>query len=452
VNYRQALDFVLGFADFEVANPDRLRYRDFNLERVRELLSRVGNPHLGPATVHVAGTKGKGSTTAMVASVLSATGHRTGRYTSPHLHSLRERIAIDGAPIEEGAFADGIDALREAVAGVNNLERYGRISTFEALTALAFLAFTRAGVTHSVIEVGLGGRLDATNVVDPVACAVTNVSLDHMDVLGDTLAQIATEKAAIIKPGVPVVSGPQTTEALEVIELVASDRGAPLTLVGRDIAWNRTRLDGAGQRFNVKTARDEYDLWMPLLGAHQRDNAAVAVGVCEALTDRGIALSHEGIVEGLARVSWPGRLEVLSRRPLVVADGAHNPHSIRCLLRALEESFQFERAVVVFGATKTKNVGGMIDELARLPATVLVTESRHPRSAGVLELYGDVASRGIAVDRAEDVAAVLAMARRLAGENDLVLVTGSLFVVAEAREAMLGVTPELYSEAGALTV
>ena len=452
MDYRQALDYVLGFANFEVANPDRLRYRDLNLERVRELLGRVGDPHLVPATVHVAGTKGKGSTTAMVASVLSAAGHRVGRYTSPHLHTMRERITIDGAPIGEDAFADGTDALRRAVAEVNALERYGQISTFEVLTALAFLAFARAGVTHSVIEVGLGGRLDATSVVDPVACALTNVSLDHTDVLGDSLAEIAFEKAAIIKPGVPVVSGPQPAEALEVIERAASARGAPLTLVGRDVVWGGNRLDGAGQRFSVRTARDLYDVWMPLLGAHQRENAAVAMGVCEALTDAGVVLSREAVVEGLARVSWPGRLEVLSRDPLVVADGAHNPYSIRCLLRALEESFEFERAVVVFGATRTKNVAGMLDELARLPATVLVTQSRHPRSASVLELSGEVASRRFAVDRAEDVASALSMARRMAGENDLVLVTGSLFVVAEAREAMLGVAPELYSKTGVLTV
>ncbi len=452
MDYRQALDYVLGFADFEVASPGRIRYRDFNLERVRELLRRVGDPHLGPTTVQVAGTKGKGSTTAMVASVLSAAGHRVGRYTSPHLHTMRERIAIDGEAIGEDAFAEGTDALQEAVAEVNALARYGRISTFEVLTALAFLTFAQAGVTHSVVEVGLGGRLDATSVVDPAACAITNVSLDHTDVLGDSLAQIAGEKAAIIKQGAPVVSGPQPTEVLEVVERVASARSAPLTLVGRDVTWGDSRRDALGQRFTVRTAGNEYDLSIPLLGAHQRENAAIAVAVCESLGDTGVALPHDAVIHGLARVSWPGRLETLSRDPVVVADGAHNPYSIRCLLSAVKESFNFERAVVVFGATRTKNVGGMIDELTRLPATVVVTQSRHPRSAGVLELSAEVASRGVTVEQSEDVASALAIARRMAGKNDLVLVTGSLFVVAEAREAVLGVVPELYSTAGILTV
>ena len=199
MDYRQALDYVLGFANFEVEGPEKLRYRDFNLTRVMELLRRVGDPHLRYPTAHVAGTKGKGSVCAMTASAAKAAGLKAGLYTSPHLHTLRERIQVDGEPISEAAFAEGAAALRPAVAAVNAREVWGRISTFEALTALAFRHFAAEGVDLGVIEVGLGGRLDATNVVAPSVCAVTSLSLDHVDVLGASLPQIAAEKAAIIK-------------------------------------------------------------------------------------------------------------------------------------------------------------------------------------------------------------------------------------------------------------
>ena len=211
MDYRQAIDYILGFANFEVESPEKLRYRDFNLTRVNELLRRLGDPHLQYPTAHVAGTKGKGSVCAMTAAAAQAAGLKVGLYTSPHLHTIRERIQVDGEPISEAAFAEGVMALKPAVAEVNALMALtngGRITTFEALTALAFRHFAKEGVDLGVIEVGLGGRLDATNVVAPAACAITSLSLDHVDVLGGTLPQIAAEKAAIIKPGFPAVSAP----------------------------------------------------------------------------------------------------------------------------------------------------------------------------------------------------------------------------------------------------
>ena len=446
MRYRQALDYICGFADFERASTDRIRYRDFNLERVRALLRPLGDPHLALPAVHVAGTKGKGSTVAMVAAVLEAAGLRAGVFTSPHLHTMRERIAAGGAAISEEEFARQAERLAPFVTQVNEGGDYGRLTTFELLTAMGFLHFRDSGAQVMVLEVGLGGRLDATNVVMPQVCAITNISLDHTEVLGESLAQIAAEKAAIVKPGVPVVSGPQPDEALRVIEGAAREAGSPLTLVGQDVTWTLEGSDLSGQDFRVTTSRGDYRLRTPLLGDHQVENAATAVAVCERLADWGLPISMESVRRGLGRVSWPGRLEVLGREPLIVVDGAHNPYSVKRLVEAIRGHFRVSSIFLVVGANRTKKLGGMVEELAGLPAIgrAVATRSRHPRAASPDSLALEMTDRGIDAEQTPDTASALARARELAGPEDLVLVTGSLFVVAEAREAVLGVEPETY--------
>ena len=444
MDYRQALDYVLGFANFEVESPEKLRYRDFNLTRVTELLRRVGDPHLRYPTAHVAGTKGKGSVCAMTASAAKAAGLKAGLYTSPHLHTLRERIQVDGEPISEAAFAEGAAALRPAVAAVNALEVWGRISTFEALTALAFRHFAAEGVDLGVIEVGLGGRLDATNVVAPSVCAVTSLSLDHVDVLGASLPQIAAEKAAIIKPGAAVVSAPQPPEALDVVERAAERAGVPLRLVGRDITWERLRTAAGAQRVEVTTPSRCHALDVPLGGRHQAENAAVAVGVCEALAEAGLGLTPEAIREGIAKVRWPARMEMLPGEPPTVIDGAHNPYSMRCFREALRERFPESDVVLVFGANRSKDLDGMVAEVAPLARRVVAAQSRHPKSSPAHAILAAFSRCGVEAEEANGVAGAMDAARRLARPGDVIAVTGSLFAAAEARERVLGISPEVY--------
>ena len=443
-DYPQALDFLSRFTDFERASTDRVRYRDFNLQRVSALLALLGNPHLGIPAVHVAGTKGKGSTVAMVASVLSAAGLRPGVFTSPHLHHVRERIVVGEASISEEEFAHVVEAMAPAVEEVHRTTEFLLLTWFELLTAAAFCHFRTAGTGLAVVEVGLGGRLDATNVLAPTVCGITNISRDHVDLLGDTLQAIAGEKAAIIKPGVPVVSSPQREEAMEVILRAAEACGSPVTRVGRDVTWDKGTSGLEGQTFRVATRDGNYDLRTPLLGEHQLENAATAVAICEVLRGNGIAIPDEAIQRGLASVRWPARLEVMSSRPLIVADGAHNGHSMTRVMESLEDCFEFDRLIVVFGTTRTKDLSAMVDAVAPRAAAVVATASAHPRAMAPGQVLQGFAKWGLVAETAPDVKSALDAALEKAGERDLVLVTGSLFVAAEAREIILGITPETH--------
>ncbi len=447
MDYRQAVDYVLGFANFEVEGPEKVRYRDFNLTRVNELLRRLGDPHLRYSTAHVAGTKGKGSVCAMTAAAARAAGLKVGLYTSPHLHTIRERIQVDGEPISEAAFAEGVVALKTAVFEVNSLMALtngGRITTFEALTALAFRHFAVEGVNLGVIEVGLGGRLDATNVVAPAACAITSLSLDHVDVLGGTLPQIAGEKAAIIKPGVPAVSAPQPPDALAVVERAAERAAAPLRLVGRDITYDRS-LAAAGARVEVATASRRYDLLVPLAGRHQAENTAVVVGLCEALTGAGVPLNPAAIARGIASVRWPARMETIPGDPVVLLDGAHNRFSMRRFRQSLREQLPSEQVLLVFGANRSKDLDGMVAEIAPAAHRVFAVQSRHPKSAPPRAILAAFSRCGVQAEEADGVAGGIDAARQDARPGDVIVVTGSLFAAAEAREHLLGISPEVYA-------
>lgn len=434
LTYRQALDWVYSFSDTERTGAF-VRDRDDNLRRERALLAALGNPQSAYAVTHIAGSKGKGSTSAMVASMLQAAGRRVGLYTSPDLHTFRERIRIDGQPIAEDAMARLVAPLQTAFAGLD--QSLGPYITWEVATALAFLAFREAGVGAAVIEVGLGGRLDATNVVESPAlkvCGITSISYDHMAVLGNTLTEIAHEKAGIIKPGVPVVTSAQSPEALAEITRVAAERGAPLLRVGpagaEGCAYTYTpgAASETGQRFEVTTPQRIYrDLEIPLLGEHQLENATLAVALVEPLEERAIR-------EGLRTVRWPGRMQVVGRAPWRVVDGAHNADSLRALLTALRRHFRFERLIVVFGVMADKDLDGMLRELASAQVDTLVaTAARSPRAVDPATLAARVReATGATVETEPDVASAVARAVALASPRDLVCATGSLYLVAEA--------------------
>ena len=328
-DYEAAVARIMSLADFERGTHSP-GHATFHLERMTRLMDRLGNPHLATPTVHVAGTKGKGSTAAMITSILTAQGYTTGLYTSPALHSVVERIRVGLEPVGKQEFATLVARVWPASLWVEEHGGYGAVMFFEFVTAMAFLHFKQIGVGFQVIEVGLGGRLDATNVVSPEVCVITPIMLDHVSVLGDTLALIAGEKAGIIKHRAPVVVAPQAQEALDVFLKVSAGREAPLVQVGKDVSWTQRHSDITGQSFDVTGRRGKYEVWTPLLGDYQQENAATAIAAVEILIDRGVSVSSENIVRGLARVKWPARLQVLSRQgKQVLVDGAHNPASIR---------------------------------------------------------------------------------------------------------------------------
>jgi dihydrofolate synthase/folylpolyglutamate synthase len=430
MNYREAVEFVLSFTDYEKLPSFLYSPADFDLARMRGLMARLGDPHRAIPTVHIAGTKGKGSTAAIVASALTSSGYRAGLYTSPHLHHIRERLKVDGRPISPRAFALGVGRLRGAIEG---LDYKDKLTTFELLTALALDHFARKGVDVQVLEVGLGGRLDATNIVEPLVAVITSLSLDHTALLGTRLEYIAREKGGIIKPGATVVSAPQAPSALKVIEEICRERGAKLILVGRDVTWRGEEAGLRGQALEVVGGKGKYQLFIPLLGAHQQENAATAVAVLEVLMPYFPRITAERLARGMAEVSWPGRLQVLREAPLVVADGAHNADSARRLREAVLALFPGRRVSLVFGTSVDKDIEGMARELSPLGARVLVAASRHPRAAPT-EKVAEAWEKYQTCESFSSVPRALKAALAGALPSDLILATGSLFVVAEAIE------------------
>ena len=418
----------------------------FHLQRMTLLLDRLGNPHLAVPTVHVAGSKGKGSTAAMITAILTAQGYKTGLYTSPALHSVTERIRVGLEPIARPDFSALVDRIWPDAEWVAENGGHGEVTFFEFITVMAFLHFAQTGAHLQVIEVGLGGRLDATNVVVPAVSVITPIMLDHVAVLGDTVELIAAEKAGIIKQGVPVVTAPQVPTVLDVFVRVAAENGARLIRVGEEVSWEERDTDRAGQSFDIKGRRDIYRVWTRLIGDFQQENAATAVAAVETLAEGGVAVSAKSIVDGIAAVEWSGRLQVLySKGPSVVVDGAHNPESMRRLISEIERHFAFDRLYLVFGATAGHSAEGMLTEVAHISPFLMPVQSRHPKAAAVNSIATIARERGLSVRLGPGtVGEAVRRAIDEAGESDLVLATGSLSVAAEVIEEIEGVAYETY--------
>ena len=433
MDYQQALDYIDSYTDYEkIPMPHAMA--DYDLRRVEELLARLGNPHLGVRSVHIGGTNGKGSTAAMIASALTISGYRTGFYSSPHLNTIRERFRIDGVLITEEEFTSIVKKLKPEVDKVNRRAAYGELTTFELLTALAFIYFKLKGVDFQVLEVGMGGKFDATNVVQPEVSVITSISLDHMEVLGNSLAKIAKEKAGIIKPNGTVVLSPQSDEVVPVIAAVCRARKAELFMIGKDITWQNLGFDGKKQLLRVKGRLDSYDLAIPLLGQYQLENAATAVAALEVLSADGFKLSRESITSGLAETRWAGRLQILNRQPLLVVDGAHNTDAARRLKQSLKKYFNFKQSILVMGASADKDVAGVVSELAPVFDRVIVTRSSHPRAMKPAQLEAEFRKHGVEAQAAEAIFEALSLAVSIAGPEDIICAAGSLFVVAEVIE------------------
>jgi len=431
-SYNKALDYLYSFVDFSMQKAQTYSPERFKLERMLLLATSLGNPQQKYPTIHVAGTKGKGSVSVMCASALHAAGYRVGLYTSPHLDDYAERIQIDSEFIPHTDLVSIIEEIKPYV------EEIPELTTFEITTALAFLYFAKKNVTAAVIEVGLGGRLDATNVLIPKVSVITSISYDHTHLLGDTLTLIAGEKAGIIKTGVPVVVSPQNEEARAVIEHVAHERSAPLVQVGQDYLFEAISHSLEGQEMRV-WARENPDsstvtLTIPLLGDHQVANAATAYAVLETANQNGLSIPLESIRTGFADVFWPGRFEIVNGAPPVILDCAHNRDSAEKLGFTLTEYYPKRPVVMIYGASEDKDILGMFAELMPMVREMIAVKSFHPRAIEPEKLIEMALLYKCPAQIIHSIPEAMEIALHEAGENGIVLVTGSIFVVAEARK------------------
>jgi len=434
MDYVEAIAYLHSLTDYETKRVKRYTPEAFSLSRIEDLLDVLGNPHRSFQSVHIAGTKGKGSTSAMIEACLREAGYRTALYTSPHLHTFRERIRVAGENIARSQVVALVKELRPLV------ERRPELTTFEVITAMGFLHFARSNVDLAVVEVGLGGRLDATNVLRPRVAVITSISLDHTYLLGDTLGEIAQEKGGIIKTGIPTVSAPQRAEAIQALERISRERDSELIEIYRDWDYEVGPADREGQSFAVRRIAGDGspldgEFWIPLLGRHQLENAAAAVATLDVLRRQGFDISRHAVEQGLREVWWPGRMEILSQDPLVVVDCAHNPYSARTLRDALEEWFPDRGWVMIFGASADKDIAGMLEALVPISDYTIVTRADHPRAMAPIELADVVADVGGGAEVSLNVRKSLDRGLAMMDPANGVLATGSIFLVADLREA-----------------
>ena len=429
MTFSNAQSYLLG-----LINEHASRRSPNRLDRIAALVAELGEPHLRYPTVHVAGTSGKGSSATMLASIFEASGKRVGLHTKPHLASVTERVRIDGASLADDAFGDLLGEMMPALDRVA-LE-HGRPSYYETLLALAFVAFAEARVDIAVIEAGIGGRLDGTNVLRPQVSIITNVSLDHTEILGDTTALIARDKAGIAKPGIPLISDVNDADARREIEAACAAAGAPFISVRDTVTIEGRRGERYGQSFDVVTPVDRYEVSLPVLGGFQQRNAAIAIRALEALGD-DLRPSKRAIEDGLARLVIAGRMEFFPSHPSLVFDVAHNPDKMAHLVDALAETFPGRRFSFIIAMAETRDIAAILEPLKRLPAAFTFTGFDHiagrtaTRPQRIASIAQDLGLWGRAI---ADPVDALSVARRNADAGDVVVVTGSTFVVAVLRE------------------
>ena len=451
MNYQEALTYIYSFSDFERGS-SFTRDRNENQLREQALLELLGNPHQHYTSTLIAGTKGKGSTATFIERVLRQAGVRTGLYTQPDLHTFRERTRVNGHLITEEELAALVPEIRACVEQVQARQEFGPFITYEVATALTFLYFDRQHVDHAVVEVGIGGRLDATNILNQLVSVITSISYDHMQILGDTLTKIATEKAGIIKPNGLLVTSAQAPEALRAIATVVQQRQAHMVRVGsydNDPAQSdveagnipplmyRYRLEErseAGQRFTIMAPDRLYTgLEIPLAGQHQLENATAALATLDLLRERGLLWDENALREGFRAAHWSARMEVVGTKPTIVVDGAHNADSIQKLLVALRDTFTAHRLLFVFSSNQDKDLVGMVRALADIDAVVL-TRMKNPRATPIEQLeklFTEYAPH-VTVYSEQESDKAMNRALSLVQQDDLICATGSLYLAAEA--------------------
>jgi dihydrofolate synthase/folylpolyglutamate synthase len=413
MSYAEAVEYLYSLQKYGIK---------FGLSKTSNLLKALGNPHRELKYIHIAGTNGKGSVAAMLESILMRAGLKVALYTSPHLVRFTERFRVNGEEIEPAQVATLVAELREVIHPAQPP------TFFEVTTAMALTWFARERPDICIMEVGMGGRLDATNVIRPMVTVITNISLEHQVFLGPHLVDIAREKAGIIKRGVDLVTAATQHQVLSLFKATCEAKNASFWRVGKDI---RYRKRGSGFNY-YGFRRIEKDLHLGLLGRHQFRNAAAALAVVELMEKKGFSLSSDHIREGLRRPDWPGRMQVVSRDPLIVLDGAHNPDAMRTLADSMREAFQWRHLILVLGIMSDKDIGKIMREIVPLAGHVIFTRPEYYRAATAETLMQEAKHLGKRGEIVTPIAEALKKARSMAGNKDVVLVTGSLFTVGEA--------------------
>lgn len=427
-NYKQAIEYLESFIDYEkFAGPYDIG--KWKLERVEKLLELIGNPHHGKKFIHVAGTKGKGSTSAMIASVLKSAGFKVGLYISPHLVDFRERISINGEMISEDQVCQLITQMKPYVDYLKSQEeQYGSISFFDVYTALALLYFAIEDTDFTVLEVGMGGRLDATNVVTPLVSIITQISYDHIQSLGNTLTAIAREKTGIIKKNGYVVSSPQEAEAMNVIEIICKSQNAKLFKVGEDISFQKND----DNTFDVSGIINKYEnIHVNLLGDHQLINAVTAIGSLEVLSFHGYKIPSYAISDGLEKVKWRARIEVIQKDPIIILDVAHNAASAKALRDTIKSNFKYNKLILILGSSMHKDIKGMGRYLCPIADHVILTKVNNPRAMNPEDVYEELKDHNNNFIITKDVLSAFKKAKSIADPHDLICITGSVYLAGE---------------------
>ncbi|MFH2137967.1 MAG: folylpolyglutamate synthase/dihydrofolate synthase family protein [Candidatus Omnitrophota bacterium] len=438
MTFREAEEYLRSFIDYE--KDTSYNYEDIKLSRVKKLLEALGNPQENFKSIHIAGTKGKGSTCAIIFSILKAAKYKVGLYTSPHLVDFRERIRVtylsDISEAKERLIKE--KELCALVEGIKeHVEKIEGLTFFEVFTALAFKFFSEQELDFVILETGLGGRLDATNVVTPVACGITNISLDHTQLLGNTLEKIAREKAGIIKHNALIVTAPQHPNVLKIIMDTCKDKDTRLYEVGRDFICDPIAQDLNGSVFDFRGIFDFCEgLHLSLLGQHQLVNAAVALGIIQLLKLHDTVISMLAIREGLENVRWPGRCQIVHKNPMLLLDGAQNEESANALRLAISMLLIPNKTILILGVSKDKDVDGICSKLCRICQLVIVTQAQIPRAMAVESLLEIVKKHHKNVDKAEHIEKALEMALSQAGKDDLIIVAGSLYLIGETLKGL----------------
>ncbi len=421
-DYSKSLDYLFGLQKFGMV---------FGLTQVTRILEAIGNPHEEIQAIHIGGTNGKGSTAMMIASILQKEGYRVGLYTSPHLVRFTERIKVNDTEIQEEEVAALTEWMKERVEASGITTPF---TFFDFTTAMALLYFSRKRVDLAVLEVGLGGRLDSTNVVDPLFSIITNVTKDHEEVLGNSLLKIAREKAGIIKPGRPLITATLQPRVLQLFSTICKEKGAPFYRVGKDF-----RYEPIGDRnFHYEGLhRKLWSLHLSLSGDHQFINATTALGGMEVLEDLGFPVSTAAMVEGLREVQWPGRLEILSSFPRVLLDGAHNPAGALVLRDSLRKEFRFDRLILLMGIMKDKDIQSILQTLAPLADRIILSRPHTERASSPARLLDTLGTCGKKAEIIEDFSQAIERGLSMTRKEDLLCITGSLYTVGEARDYLL---------------
>lgn len=437
--YDQALDFIYSQIDFSLTKQQRYSEEVFNLDRMYQFMDQLGNPQNAYKTIHVAGTKGKGSISAMIASVLVSAGYKTGFYSSPHMLDYTERIQVNGISIEQDDFLEIVNDIYPIIQDVHGL------TTFEITTGIAFQYFMKKKVDFGVIEVGLGGRLDATNIIVPEISVIASISLDHTAILGDTIEAIAAEKAGIIKKGVPVVVSPQKQSVMRVFEEKAEQEDAQIFQNTDLVEYHSRSSTLASQEFTItfpativnkehSAELQHIQMQIPLLGKHQMENAGTAFCTIKLLQSKGFEITDENIQNGLRNVSWPGRFEILQQHPFVIIDAAHNNESSLRLIDTIQELFPSQKITLIFGASEDKDIEGMLRNFAQISKMVIFTKSTHPRAAEPEKMQRLLRSPLCDTIIIKDVQDALDFALQEAKDEEIIVASGSIFIAAAVRE------------------